>query len=50
MKEYSFEKLDVWKLSTEFALKVYQITKQFPASERYGMTNQLRRAAVCDTQ
>ena len=46
MKEYSFEKLEVWKLSTEFTLKVYEVTKDFPDAEKFGMTNQLRRAAV----
>ena len=46
MKEYSFEKLDVWKLSKELSLKIYKITEKFPESEKFGLTSQLRRAAV----
>ena len=41
-----FEKLDLWKLSHELALKIYRESEQFPARERYGITLQLRRAAV----
>lgn len=41
-----WEKLDVWKIADKFALDVYSITKQFPKDERYGITSQLRRAAL----
>jgi four helix bundle protein len=40
------EKLDVWKLSVEVVVKVYEITKAFPSDERFGLTSQIRRAAV----
>ena len=40
------EKLDVWKLSVEMVTKVYEYTKAFPADERFGLTSQIRRAAV----
>ena len=40
------EKLDVWKLSIEMVVNVYEITKSFPADERFGLTSQIRRAAV----
>lgn len=40
------EKLDVWKLSVEMVLNVYEITKAFPSDERFGLTSQIRRAAV----
>ena len=40
------EKLDVWKMSVEMVTKVYQFTKGFPADERFGLTSQIRRAAV----
>lgn len=41
-----FEKLDVWKLSHELALRLFKISKQFPKDERFGITAQLRRAAL----
>jgi four helix bundle protein len=40
------KKLDVWILSINLTTKIYAITNQFPKSEVYGLTNQLRRAAV----
>ena len=40
------EKLDVWKLSVEMVVNVYEITKAFPSDERFGLTSQIRRAAV----
>ena len=44
MKNY--RDLEVWKLSKEFAGDVYVLTKDFPSDERYGLTQQVRRAAV----
>lgn len=41
-----FKNLDVWKLGIENAFSVYRATESFPKSEQYGMTSQLRRAAV----
>jgi four helix bundle protein len=38
--------LDAWKLSIELADLVYRVTREFPREERYGLTSQLRRAAV----
>lgn len=38
--------LEVWKLSMELVSDVYKITKQFPKEELFGITNQIRRAAV----
>jgi four helix bundle protein len=43
---FNFEKLDVWRRAIEFAEDVYGVTKGFPKDERFGLTNQLRRAAV----
>jgi four helix bundle protein len=43
---FRFEKLDVWRLAVELVDKVYIFTKVFPADERFGLTNQMRRAAV----
>jgi four helix bundle protein len=43
---FKFEKLAVWQKAIEMADNVYSITKSFPADERFGLTNQMRRAAV----
>lgn len=43
---FSHESLDIWKLSIEYAKKIYLITEDFPKSEIYGLTNQIRRAVV----
>jgi four helix bundle protein len=42
----SFRNLIVWQRSIELTLAVYKLTSTFPDSERFGLTNQLRRAAV----
>jgi len=41
-----FERLRVWQAAQDLAVDVYQTTREFPADERYGLTSQLRRAAV----
>ena len=38
--------MDVWKLSMDLVTKVYGITSKFPAEERFGLAQQMRRAAV----
>ncbi len=43
---FNFEKLDTWQEAIGFAGLVYSVTKTFPADERFGLTNQMRRAAV----
>ena len=43
---FKFEKLDVWQKSIDFAEIVYSKTKPFPSDERFGLTNQMRRAAI----
>ncbi|SRR5260370_39329368 len=43
---FNFEKLDVWQKAIEFADLIYNKTRSFPAEERFGLTNQLRRAAI----
>jgi four helix bundle protein len=43
---FNFEKLDVWRKAIDFADSVYRITRTFPDDERFGLTNQMRRAAV----
>jgi len=39
-------KLDVFQLADELAIRMYRVTADFPASERFGLQSQLRRAAV----
>jgi four helix bundle protein len=46
MRVQSYRDLRVWKTAVELALEVYRITESFPQSERFGLTSQLRRAAV----
>lgn len=43
---FPFEKLDIYSLAVDFAAQVYRLTEGFPADERFGLTNQIRRAAV----
>ena len=38
--------LDAWKRSMDLVETIYKATKAFPGEELYGLTNQLRRAAV----
>ncbi len=46
MYTYPFEKLFVWQLSKKLVVKIYTITKVFPADEKFGLVNQMRRAAI----
>ena len=39
-------KLVVWQKSHELTLNIYEITKNFPKEELFGLTSQIRRAAV----
>src|ERR1700738_1610033 len=43
---FNFEKLDVWQKAVVLANLVYVHTRSFPVEERFGLTNQMRRAAV----
>lgn len=43
---YSFENLTVWKESLKLSVLIYNITKQFPKEETYGLTSQIKRAIV----
>ena len=42
----SFKDLEAWQAAMEMAESCYLVTKRFPSSERYGLTAQMRRAAV----
>ncbi|MCP4368031.1 MAG: four helix bundle protein, partial [Deltaproteobacteria bacterium] len=41
MLDLNHKRLDVWKMSVSFVTKSYELTKDFPKSEMYGITNQL---------
>jgi len=41
-----FTDLQVWKNAHAFVLEAYRVTEGFPKTEMYGLTSQLRRAAV----
>lgn len=41
-----FRSLKVWQKSHEFVLAVYRLSTAFPQNEQYGLTHQLRRAAI----
>lgn len=43
---FRFEKLDVWQRAIEYADQVYSVSRKFPDDERFGLTSQVRRAAV----
>jgi len=43
---YHFEKLEVWKLSRQVVVSVYQIIKKLPHEEKFALCDQLRRAAI----
>jgi four helix bundle protein len=40
------ENLDVWKKGMNFVVALYKATERFPKEEKFGLTSQLRRAAV----
>jgi four helix bundle protein len=42
----SFEDLDVWQIGKVLTLNIYELTLHFPKEEAYGMTSQVRRAAL----
>ncbi|MBM3256670.1 MAG: four helix bundle protein [Candidatus Moranbacteria bacterium] len=44
--KFNFEDLKVWQNSIELSKIVYKETKSFPKEERYGLTGQVRRAAI----
>ena len=46
MKTKSFKDLIVWQKSYKLVLEMYKITKDFPKSEMYGLSLQMRKAAV----
>jgi four helix bundle protein len=45
----SFTDLNVWKEGHELVILIYKVTKKFPKDERFGLVDQLRRAAISIT-
>jgi four helix bundle protein len=41
-----FRTMKVWEKSHQVTLEVYRVTRRFPTEERYGIVDQIRRAAV----
>ena len=46
MRARTFEDVEVWKKAHAWVLNVYRLTESFPRQELFGLTSQLRRAAV----
>ena len=46
MKEQKFRKLEVWSKAMDFIENIYSVTSKFPKEEVYGLTSQIRRAAL----
>ncbi|PZD76913.1 four helix bundle protein [Mesonia sp. K7] len=43
---HRYKDLDIWKRSRAFCTHIYNLTSSFPETEKFGLTNQLRRASV----
>lgn len=43
---FRFEKLEIWQDARKFVNKIYKVTKNFPSEERFGLVDQIRRAAL----
>ncbi|HET8633304.1 MAG TPA: four helix bundle protein [Gemmatimonadales bacterium] len=41
-----YRDLEAWRSSQDLAVAIYELTQTFPAAERFGITSQMRRAAV----
>jgi len=41
-----YKDLEVWKKAVELVTEIYRLTTSFPDSEKFGITNQMRRASV----
>ena len=42
----NFKELHVWQKAYQLCLEVYNVSKKFPAEEKFGLTSQMRRAAI----
>ena len=46
MNDFYYRKLNVYHKSMQLVANVYRLSKTFPESERFGLSNQIQRAAV----
>ncbi len=46
MGMHNYRELKIWQRSMDFAVKVYEVSTDFPKEERYGLTSQLRRSVI----
>lgn len=42
----NYKELKIWQKSVDLAVKIYDLTKDFPREELYGLTSQIRRSAI----
>ena len=42
----NYKELKVWQKAYQLCLRIYEITKNFPKEERYGLVSQIRRSAI----
>ena len=43
---HRYKDLEIWKLSRKLSTEIYSITANFPDNEKFGLSNQLRRASI----
>jgi four helix bundle protein len=43
---HKYKELKVWQKAVELTKLIYELTKDFPTEEKFGLTNQIRRASV----
>lgn len=46
LMQFNFEKLEIWKQARRLCSEIYKIIDTFPSKERFGLTDQIRRAAI----
>ena len=46
MRLHTYKDLVVWQKAMELVVLIYELTEKFPRSELYGLTSQMRRAAI----
>ena len=46
LQQRKYQKLVVWQKAMSFVTEVYRVTRTFPGDERFGLTSQMRRAAI----
>jgi four helix bundle protein len=44
--KYKFQRLEVYQMALQYLDRIYELTKTFPAEEKYNLTSQLQRAAT----